>query len=186
MSSDVTTLLRDWRENDDPVALDRLIPLVYDELRRLAAYHLRGEEAGHTLQPTALVHEVYARLVDGGPSFENRAHFFGVAARSMRQILVEHARRRQRTKRGAGAVPITLTAGAAQVDPWTLDLLALDEALGRLEGLDPRKARAVELHFFGGMTQGDAAVVLEVSHATVERDLRLARAWLAEQLQEGP
>ncbi|MEX2526695.1 MAG: ECF-type sigma factor [Gemmatimonadota bacterium] len=186
MPSDVTTLLRDWRENQDPEALNRLFPLVYDELRRLAAQHLRGEAAGHTLQPTALVHEVYARLVDGGPDFENRAHFFGVAARAMRQILVDHARRRRREKRGAGAVPVTLTADSAQVDPWTLDLLALDEALGRLEGLHARMARAVELHFFGGMTQGDAAVVLDVSRATVERDLKLARAWLGEQLQEGP
>lgn len=186
MPSDATTLLRDWRQNEDSDALDRLIPLVYDELRRLAAHHLRGEAAGHTLNPTGLVHEVYARLVDGGPSFENRAHFFGVAARAMRQILVDHARHRNREKRGGGAIPVTLTAGTAWVDPWTLDVLALDEALGRLEGLDPRKARAVELHYFGGMTQGDAAAVLEVSRPTVERDLRLARAWLAEQLGEGP
>lgn len=186
MPSDATTLLRAWRENEDSEALDRLIPLVYDELRRLAAHHLRGEAAGHTLNPTALVHEVYARLVDGEPSFENRAHFFGVAARAMRQVLVDHARRRNRARRGAGAVPVTLTGGSARVEPWTLDLLALDEALGRLDALDPRKARAVELHYFGGMTQGDTAAALEVSRPTVERDLKLARAWLAEQLEEGP
>lgn len=186
MVTDVTRLLRSWRETDDPDTLDRLVPLVYDELRRLAAHHLRGEAAGHTLEPTALVHEAYARLVGGPSRFENRAHFFAVAAGAMRRVLVDHARRRNRAKRGGGAIPVTLTGGSARVDPWTLDLLALDEALGRLEALDPRKARTVELHFFGGLTQGDTAEVLGVSRATVERDLKLAKAWLKEHLEEGP
>jgi RNA polymerase sigma factor (TIGR02999 family) len=156
--------------------------MVYDELRRLAARHLGRERTGHTLEPTALVHEAYARLVGGEPRFEDRAHFFAVAARTMRRVLVDHARRRKRAKRGGGRARVTLDEGSISVDPWTQDLLALDEALEVLGTLDERKARVIELHFFGGLTYAETGAALGVSPATVERDLRLAKAWLQERL----
>lgn len=180
--SEVTTLLRAWREGDDESAMDRLVPLVYEELRVLAARHMGRERADHTLQPTALVHEAYARLVDSEPPFENRAHFFALAARTMRQVLIDHARAKNARKRGRGLPNVTLTQDQAAVDPMRLDLLALEEALSRLAGLDERKARVVELHFFGGLTYREAATALGISEKTVERELRLAKAWLAEQL----
>lgn len=184
IESEVTRLLSAWRDSDDETALDRLVPLVYDELRSLAARRLRDERAGHTLQPTALVHEAYARLVDGDVRFEGRAHFFALAARTMRRVLIDHARARKSGKRGGDRARVTLGEGSAAVDAPAFDLLALNEALDRLGALDGRKARIVELHFFGGMTYAETSAALGISEATVDRDLRLGKAWLAEQLGE--
>jgi RNA polymerase sigma factor (TIGR02999 family) len=181
--SEFTQLLGAWREGKDETALDRLMPLVYDELRRLAARRLDLERTGHTLQPTALVHEAYVRLVEGEVSFNDRAHFFALAARIMRRVLVDHARARISDKRGGGRANITLREGSAAVDPETIDLLALDEALSRLGELDPRMARVIELHYFGGLTYAETSTALCISEATVDRQLRLAKAWLAEQLE---
>jgi RNA polymerase sigma-70 factor (ECF subfamily) len=182
MASEVTRLLGEWRDSRDERVLDRLIPLVYDELRSLAARRLGNERPGHTLQPTALVNEAYIRLVEGEPDIENRAHFFALAARTMRRVLIEHARARKRDKRGGGVPSITLTEAAWASDPATFDLVALDEALTRLAEIDPRKTRVVELHFFGGLTYQETSMALGISEATVDRDLRVAKAWLAEQL----
>jgi RNA polymerase sigma factor (TIGR02999 family) len=163
-------------------AIDDLIPLVYDELRALAAKRLARERADHTLQPTALVHEAYARLAEGQVEVVDRVHFFALAARTMRRVLVDHARGKQREKRGGGAAKITLTEGVASSDPMSFDVLALDEALTVLTEVDRRKAEVVELHYFGGLTYADIATSLGISEATVDRDLRLARAWLSERL----
>lgn len=184
IGTEVTRLLEAWRDSGDESALDRLVPLVYDELRALATRRLRNERDGHTLQPTALVHEAYARLVDSQAEFTDRAHFFALAARTMRRVLVDYARGRNADKRGGGRTDVTLTGSLAAVEPTTLDLLALDQALDRLGELDERKARVVELRFFGGLTYAEVSVALGVSEATVDRDLRLAKAWLAEQLGE--
>jgi RNA polymerase sigma factor (TIGR02999 family) len=162
--------------------IDELIPLVYDELRALAAKRLARERADHTLRPTALVHEAYARLAEGKMQFVDRAHFFALAARTMRRVLVDHARGKQREKRGGGAARVTLTEGVASSDPMSFDVLALDEALTVLAEVDKRKADVVELHYFGGLTYTDIAASVGISEATVDRDLRLARAWLAERL----
>lgn len=159
------------------------MPLVYDELRALAAKRLR-REPGHTLQPTALVHEAYAKLVGADAKFTDRAHFFALAARAMRSVLIDHARARNSAKRGGGRAPVTLTEGSASQDPAPLDVLALDEALSRLAEVDARRAKVVELHFFGGLTYEETSVALGISEATVDRDLRMAKAWLAEQLGE--
>jgi len=163
-------------------ALDRLIPLVYDELRALAAKRLASERADHTLQPTALVHEAYARLAAGEMKFVDRTHFFALAARTMRRVLVDHARGKQRGKRGGGAARVTLSDDIAASDPRDFDVLALDEALTVLADVDGRKANVVELHYFGGLTHADIATSIGVSEATVDRDLRVARAWLTERL----
>src|SRR5690242_14272159 len=168
----VTVLLRAWREGDE-AALDQLMPLVYDELYRLADRQLRGERAGHTFRPTDLVSEAYLRLSAGAPpEWNDRAHFFALAARKMRQILIDHARRNAAHKRGSAARKITLddnlpAPGGAD------DLLALDQALEALAKFDDRKARAVELHYFGGLTHEEIASVLDVHVNTVARDLRL-------------
>jgi RNA polymerase sigma-70 factor, ECF subfamily len=164
-------------------ATDELLPLVYDELRRLAAAHLAEERAGHTLQPTALAHEAYLRLVGpGGTTWENRAHFFGAAARAIRRILVDHARGRVRQKRGGGVEVQSLEADCAERHPITpppsVDLIALDDALERLTALDPQKARIVEMRFFGGLTVEEVAAALGVSESTVARDWQFARVWL--------
>jgi RNA polymerase sigma factor (TIGR02999 family) len=169
-------------EGDRDGAIDDLIPLVYDELRALAAKRLARERADHTLQPTALVHEAYARLAESQMEFVDRVHFFALAARTMRRVLVDHARGKQREKRGGGAARITLTEGVASSDPMSFDVLALDEALTILTEVDRRKAEVVELHYLGGLTYSDIATSLGISEATVDRDLRLARAWLAERL----
>jgi len=179
---DVTALLADWSRGDRG-ALARLLPLVYEELRRIAARQLRHERDGHTLQPTALVHEAYLRLVEQrSVRWQDRAHFLGVAAKVMRRILVDHARRQAARKRGDGAQHMPLEAILDAPAPGQVALLALDHALGRLEQLDPGLAQIVELRAFGGMTIDEAAHVLNVSPSTVKRDWRTARAWLTQEL----
>ena len=179
---DVTDLLLSWRQGD-AAAFDRLIPLVYEELRRVAGRRLRGESPGHSLQATALVHEVYLRLVDvDRMTMTSRAHFLGVAATLMRQILVDHARRQRADKRGGAATMLSLDeVSPAAPDPG-VDVLALDEALNALSAIDPRQCRVVELRFFAGLTIDEAAEALEVSPATVEREWALAKAWLYRRL----
>ena len=179
----LTELLRAWR-NGDRTAFDRVAPLIYDELRRIAAFHLRGERPGHTFGPTELISEAYLRLA-GAAQLEvhDRAHFFAIASRSMRQILVDHARKRCADKRGAGERPIELDETVVAVDrPW--ELVALDDALEELAQLDERKARVTELHYFGGLTQDEIAAVCEVHVNTVARDLRLAEAWLRSRMRD--
>ena len=181
---DVTALLDGWSRGDRR-ALDRLLPLVYAELRRVAARQLRRERAGHTLQPTALVHEAYLRLVEQrNVDWQNRAHFYGVAAQVMRRILVDHARRQKARKRGNGAqrVPIEDIAERAATE---VPVLALDYALGRLEKLDPGLAHIVELRAFGGLTIDEVAHVLNVSPSTAKREWRTAKAWLRHELAPG-
>src|SRR6266851_9264746 len=180
---DVTQLLARWA-NGDEGALEDLTPLVYKELRRLAASHLRRERKSHTLQPTALVHEAYLRLVDqSNPRWEDRSHFYGVAARLMRQILVEHARRKQALKRAGHRVSLEDALNFHQ--ERSRDLVALDSALNALEKLDPRKCKAVELRYFGGLSMDEVAQALEVSAVTVRRDLRMAETWLHREMQSG-
>jgi len=180
--SGVTELLRRWNSGDRE-AMDRLMPIVYDELRRLAAGYLKGERPGHTLQPTALVHEAYLRLVrQDRVEWQNRAHFFGIAASMMRRVLVDHARRRQAEKRDAGGFRLTLQLGEACEAARDPELLELDQALGRLERLDADQARVVELRFFGGLTVEETAVVLGISTATVKREWRTAKAFLRREM----
>lgn len=178
----ITALLRAWRggQND---ALDRLIPLIYEELQRLAGRAMRDERPDHTLQTTALIHEAYLRLLGSKVEWADRVHFYAVAAQTMRRVLVDHARARARDKRGGGAVRVPLEENLAGVSP-SADIVALDEALERLSALDSRKARAIELHYFGGLTYDEAAHVLGVSPATVDRELRLAKAWLYRELTD--
>lgn len=179
---DITQLLHDW-ERGDQDALARLMPVVYRELRKLASGYLRGERTGHTLQPTALIHEAYLRLVDQKlPAWQNRAHFYGVAAQLMRQILVEHARARVAAKRGGGGERIELEEIVGLPVARAVELVALDDALNSLAGFDQRKARVIELRFFGGLTEEETAQALGISVATVRRDLRLAEAWLRREL----
>ena len=176
--AEITDLLARWRAGD-PRALDALMPVVYEELRKLARHYLRQESSNHTLQSTALVHEAYVRLAGGtAPEWKGRTHFFGVAARLMRQILVDHARRRHADKRGGDSLMLTLDeqlVGAARQD---LDVLALDEALTRLAEVSPQQSQIVELRFFSGLSIEDTAEVLGVSPATVKRGWTTARAWL--------
>ena len=180
--SGVTELLRRWNSGDRE-AMDRLMPIVYDELRRLAAGYLKGERPGHTLQPTALVHEAYLRLVrQDRVEWQNRAHFFGIAASMMRRVLVDHARRRQAEKRDAGGFRLTLQLGEAFEAARDPELIELDQALGRLERLDSDQARVVELRFFGGLTVEETAVVLGISTATVKREWRTAKAFLRREM----
>jgi len=181
-SSGVTDLLRRWQDGEGD-ALDRLIPLVFSELRRLANSYLAREGRGHTLQPTALVHELYLRLNDRRTvAWNNRSHFFGFAARTMRRILVDHARLKSAKKRAGGVRQVPLEEGMALADDPDVDLLALDAALDRLAELDPRQARVVELRFFVGLSMAEISAALEVSPATVGRDWASARAWLFQQL----
>jgi RNA polymerase sigma factor (TIGR02999 family) len=180
---EVTQLLAEWARGNQN-ALDDLTPLVYRELRQLAASYLRKERQGHTLQPTALVHEAYLRLVDQtNPSWQSRSHFFGVAARLMRQILVDHARRRQAGKRAGLKVP--LDEAVSFQHQRSRDLLALDSGLNALEKLDARKCKAVELRYFGGLSMEEIAQALDVSPVTVRRDLRMAEAWLHQEMRNG-
>jgi RNA polymerase sigma factor (TIGR02999 family) len=177
-SKEITEMLLEWSNGRQEV-LHELTPLVYDELRRLAAHHLRRERPDHTLQPTALVHEAYLRLVDQTQvRWQNRAHFFGIAAHLMRQILVNHALAHRAAKRGGTALKLTLEEAASVPKGQDVDLVALDEALTRLVALDPQQGRIVELRFFGGLTIEEAAEVLQVSPATVKRQWTLAKAWL--------
>jgi len=176
-SKDITRLLVDWG-NGNRAALDELIPLVYDELRRLASRYMRRESQGHTLQTSALINEAYLRLVDQkNVQLQNRAHFFGVAARLMRQILVDHARSRSRIKRGGGAQMVTLAEQSVMYKE-AADVIALDDALKNLAEMDPRKSQIVEMKFFGGLTNEEVAEVLKVTSRTVEREWRKAKAWL--------
>jgi RNA polymerase sigma-70 factor (ECF subfamily) len=180
---EVTRLLVRWA-NGEKQALDDLTPLVYKELRRLAASHLRRERKSHTLQPTALVHEAYLRLVDQKhPNWQNRSHFFGVASQLMRRILVDHARKRQADKRAVKGVSLEEAVSFQQ--GRGRELLALDASLTLLEKLDPRKGRAVELRYFGGLSIEEIAQMLDVSAVTVRRDLRMARVWLSREMQGG-
>ena len=183
--SGVTELLRRWNLGDRE-AMDRLMPIVYDELRRLAAGYLKAERRDHTLQPTALVHEAYLRLVrQDRVEWQNRAHFFGIAARMMRRVLVDHARRRQAGKRDGGGFRLTLQVGEELEVSRDPELLELDEALVRLERLDVDQARVVELRFFGGLTVEETATVLGISTATVKREWRTARAFLRQEMDSG-
>ena len=183
----VTRLLVDWKHGDAN-ALHQLMPLVYQELHKLASGYLRNERDNHTLQPTALLHEAYIRMVDQEmPEWQSRAHFFGVAARLMRQILVDHARTNKASKRGAELRKISLDDAPPVYGPESkAGILSLDEALTRLAAFDGRKARVVEMRAFGGMSVEDTAVALGVSAPTVKRDLRLAQAWLRRELKLTP
>src|SRR5512142_2451724 len=164
--------------------MDALVSDAYAELRRIAGAYMRHERPGQTLQPTALVHEAYLRLARQHPRFENRAHFCAIAARAMREILVERARARHAGKRGGGALRVTFDEGLGAPAPDSgVDLEAVDEALTRLAAIDPRQARIVELRFFGGLNVEETAAALEISAATVKRDWSVARAWLARELQ---
>ena len=180
--SEVTQLLRAWGGGDEN-ALDRLAPLVAAELSRLARAYLRRERTGHSLQPTALINEVYLRLIDWqNATWEDRSHFFGVAARLMRRVLVDHARRTRYRKRGGGVDHVSLDEAAIVVPDRPGELLAIDEALGRLAVFDPRKSEIVELRFFGGLTVDEIGKALKVSPSTVKREWSLARAWLYREL----
>ena len=184
-SHEVTKLLVAWKEGDS-AALERLIPLVYSELRRMAQRYMRGERAGVSLQATALVNEAYLKLIEARHvSWENRAHFFAIAARLMRRVLVDMARRRNFQKRGGGELRVTLSEGIGVTPAPAPDLLALDEALSALAQFDERKCRVVEMRFFGGLTENEIAAALSVSEETVRRDWRLAKAWLLRRLTEG-
>jgi len=181
-SEDITQMLMAWSRGD-PAALDRLMPVVYGELRRLAEHHLRRERPGHTLQPTALVHEAYLRLVRPPEvGWQGRAHFFGLAARAMREIVIDHARRHQAQKREAGRRPVALEEVLEWSADRAADLVALDDALRSLARLDPEKSRLVELRFFGGLSMEEIAEVMGWSPRTVYREWRTARAWLQSQV----
>ena len=183
---DVTTLLLEW-SNGNNDALNELTPLVYNELRQLAARHLRRERSGHTLQSTALVHEAYLRLVEQRRvQWHDREHFFAIASRLIRRILVSHARARNSWKRGGGQTMVAVEESIAMVQPRDFDLLALDEALEALSQADPQQARIVELRFFGGVSIEGAATVLGISVSTANRDWNMARAWLYRELSRNP
>ncbi|HEX9892732.1 MAG TPA: ECF-type sigma factor [Gemmatimonadales bacterium] len=181
---EVTRLL-DQLRGGDRTALDRLFPLVYQELRLAADRVLRREAPGHTLQPTALVHETFLKLAGGPVSSENRAHFLGIAARAMRQVLVDHARRRRAAKRGGGDVAVSLSEADGAWDVQSDELVALDEALERLGEHSERLRRVVELRFFGGLTEEETAQTLGVTTRTIQRDWSKARAWLHKELAAG-
>lgn len=181
---EITQLLIDWRGGDES-ALDRLMPLVYDELRRLAHHYLSQERTGHTLQPTALVNEAYLRLIDQqNADWQNRTHFFAVAARIMRHLLIDHARSRQYAKRGGGALRVSLDEAAVVSSENTVELLALAEALDRLNVIDERKVVIVELRYFSGLSVEETAEVMRLSTITVKREWLKAKAWLYRELNQ--
>ena len=180
-SEDVTTLLVRWSGGDQG-ALEELTPLVYDELRRLAGRYMRRERPGHTLESTALVHEAYIRLVDQKVQWQNRSHFFAIAAQLVRRILVDHARTRDRVKRGAGALKLSLDEALDVPGQRDLELVALDDALNGLAVIDSQQARIVELRFFAGLSIEETAEAVGVSPATVKRDWVMAKAWLAREM----
>lgn len=177
LPKDVTQLLADWR-NGDAAALDQLMPLVYRELRHLAEHYMRSERTDHTLQPTALVHEAYLRLVQIDVDWQDRVHFFAIAAQVMRRILVDHARKHRYAKRGAGARKVALDEAIDLSRERAGDLLALDDALTSLAAFDHRKSRIIELQYFGGLTYEETADVLGISLTTVQREVKMAKAWL--------
>ena len=180
---EVTRLLQEWRSGDR-TALDRLTPLIYDELRRLAHRYMSRANPGHTLQTTALVHEAYLRLVDQQDvEWQGRAHFFAVSARAMRHIIVDYARQKQSARRGGAAPRVTLDEGAVASGGRAAEVVALDEALQGLAEIHPRRCRVVELRYFGGLNNREASAVLGVSEATIERDWRFARAWRYRELE---
>jgi RNA polymerase sigma factor (TIGR02999 family) len=180
-----TQLLIDW-SGGDTAALAKLTPLIYDELHRLANRFLRHERGGHTLQATALVNEAYLRLIDQrSPHWQNRAHFFAIAARLMRRILIDYARARQYAKRGGGAPHVALDEAMVLSDERAADLVALDEALTSLASIDPQQSRVVELRFFGGLTIEETAEVLKLSHDMVKREWSTAKAWLSREMSGG-
>jgi RNA polymerase sigma factor (TIGR02999 family) len=181
-ASTLTTLLQNLRDGDK-AALSELTPMIYDDLRKIARRQLGLERQGHTLQATALVHEAFVRLADANIEWQDRAHFFAIAARLMRRILTDYGRARQSEKRGGGIQPITLHEDT-QTSYNPAGLLELDEALERLAAIDERKSDMLVLHFFGGMTYDEMAEALHVSTATVDRDLRFAKAWLANELAD--
>jgi RNA polymerase sigma factor (TIGR02999 family) len=181
---DVTELLVAWNEGNQD-ALDRLLPVVYDELRKLAKSYLRRERSDHTLQATALVHEAYLRLIDQNQvTWQNRAHFFGIAAQMMRRILVNHAVARQTDKRGGGAQKLSLDEAIDLAEERAVDLIALDDAMKALAAFDPQQARVVELRYFGGLSIEETAEVVGVSPATVKREWSTAKMWLHRELSK--
>ena len=181
--AEVTRLLKQWSSGQEQ-ALDRLVPHIHGELRKLAASYLRRERPDHTLQPTALVNEAFLKLIDQrAVTWQNRAHFFGIAAQAMRRILVDHARARAAGKRGDGAQRVPLEDAAAIGGMIDVDLIALDEALTRLASIDTQQSRVVELRFFGGLTLEETAEVMDISPATVGREWKMAKAWLFAELR---
>jgi RNA polymerase sigma factor (TIGR02999 family) len=183
-TDEVTVLLLEW-SNGDKSALEKLIPLVYDELRRMARQYMRRERPGHTLQSAALVNEAYVKLIDcSRVDWQNRAHFFAVAAQLMRRVLIDHARSRNYAKRGGGIRKVSLDEAAVLSNERAAELIAIDTALTNLEALDPRKSRIVELRFFGGLNLEETAEVLGISSPTVQREWRKAKAWLYEEVMK--
>jgi len=180
----VTKLLSDWRQGDE-AAFEKLVPAVYQELLRLAGYHMRAERGEHTLQPTALVNEAFLKLVGMDVDWSDRAHFMAVASRQMRRLLVDHARAKRRSKRDGG-VRVTLDDSVGHLGNQSVDMVDVDLAITTLKELDGRKAKLVELHYFGGLTYRELAEVTEISEATVHRELRLAKAWLRRELAGTP
>ena len=178
----VTQLLQAWRSGDAS-ALDQFTAIVYNQLREMAGRFLRGEKPGHTLQATDLVHEAYERLIDADINWQDRAHFLAVAAQMMRRILVDHARAKQRVKRGSGGLKVTLDEALLVSEQPGSDILDLDEAMTALAAFDQRKARILELYFFGGLTYDETAALLDISPATVDRELRLAKAWVCQRVE---
>jgi RNA polymerase sigma factor (TIGR02999 family) len=182
----VTQLLQDWRSGQAD-ALERLTPLVYDELRRLADRYMKTERAGHTLQATAIVHEAYVRLIDMQIPWEDRAHFFSVAARLMRRILVDHAKTRRADKRGGGDVTMfELKSHDSESDEIGFDIVDIDSALTQLASVDPRLVQMVEIHYFAGLSSEETAAALGISVATLHRELRIAKAWLMKAMGSTP
>lgn len=182
MSADeITVLLRRWRDGDEE-ALERLTPLVFDQLRRLAERIFRREAPGHTLQPTALVSELFERLIGSGVDWHDRNHFFALSARMMRRVLVNHAEAKRAAKRGGGALRVTLREDSLGDGTDEVDMIAVDEALAALATLDPRKSEMLELHYFAGLTYAELADVMQVSESTVHQDLRTAKSWLRSRL----
>jgi RNA polymerase sigma-70 factor (ECF subfamily) len=176
-----TQLLTEWRSGH-PQALDRLTPLVYDELRRLARNYMRAERGSHTLQATAVVHEAFLRLIQANVALQDRGHFFALASRLMRRVLVDHAKSRSRIKRKVGTRDLLAEATGETLPPMDFDVIALDDALEGLQQLEPRLAQVIELHYFGGLTYDQIAAAVGTSAATVHRDIRLARAWLLNEI----
>ncbi len=181
-----TQLLNEWRSGH-PQALDRLTPLVYDELRRLARSYMRAERGSHTLQATAVVHEAFVRLIHANVALQDRGHFFALASRLMRRVLVDHAKSRSRIKRDGGIREASPDATGEPSSARDFDVVALDDALEGLQQMEPRLARVIELHYFGGLTYDQIAAAMSTSAATVHRDIRLARAWLLNEIGDtGP